>query len=495
MSDRIRVLLIVMLSLLAIPIVGLIVANNVSEKYDSQFNEAMAKEYKVTESDVIKTGISLHTLCAKDSSKGLAEICEYVDNIDYLQKGSLYTLILGIGLLAFIYLMKLGIGLNRARLALFFSPIATIAILVVSVSILLQGVILIYGFYITGVVYTEHVYPKIILILAIGAIIAVSALIKALFSALKAAPMFVFSEKITNENGSKLIKFVDDIATKIGATPPKNIIVGLEPNFYVTAGKVAIAETGEVLEGTTMYLSLPFLSIFSKDELSAVIGHELGHFKGEDTAYSMRFYPAYKKLYNALNNLQTNDAESQSIFSVIALAPLSFILNEFSTTERTIGRTRELEADKAGSSVAGNIALISSLLKVSEFAPIWGELRKYNIDTLNEGNIFNNLSNLYLDVSDNRFENLDFEASSEQLLTTVQSHPTDTHPTINERMQSLNVEIKDINKELLKPSKTNLDVYLDNANEVNEKLTIQEHRLMIQHGLATLPEQQQEAAA
>lgn len=494
MSNRIKVLMIVMLSLLAIPVIGLIIANNISDKYDSMFNEAIAKEYKVAESDVIKTGVTLHKLCATDTSKGLAEVCEYVDYIDYLKQGSFYTLILGIGLLAFVYLMKIGIGLDRARLALFFSPIATIAITVVSVSILLQSVILIYGFYITEVVYTEHYHPKVILILAVGAMIAIYALTKALFSALKSAPMFVFSEKITNENGSKLIKLVDEIATKIGATPPKNIIVGLEPNFYVTAGKVAIAETGEVLEGTTMYLSVPFLSIFSKDELSAVIGHELGHFKGEDTAYSMRFYPAYKKLYNALNNLQQDDAESQSIFSAIALAPLSFVLNEFSTTERTIGRARELEADKAGSSVAGNIPLISSLLKVSEFSPVWGALRQHNIDTLNEGNVFNNLSNLYLDVSENRFENLDFEASSEQLLTTIQSHPTDTHPTINERMQSLNVESKDINKDLLKPSKTSLAEYLDNADELNEKLTIQEHRLMIRYGVAKLPEQEEAAA-
>jgi Zn-dependent protease with chaperone function len=492
MNERIKVLMIVMLSLLAIPITGLIIANNISNKYESQFNEAMAKEYKVSESDVIKTGVTLHILCAENSGKTLDGICEYVDNIDYLKKGSLYTLILGISLLAFVYLMKLGIGLNRARLALLFSPIATITILVVSVSILLQSVILIYGFYITEVVYTEKYHPKIIFILALGALLAIYALTKALFSALKSAPMFVFSEKITSENGSKLIKLVDEIATKIGATPPKNIIVGLEPNFYVTAGKVAIADTAQLLEGTTMYLSLPFLSIFSKDELSAVIGHELGHFKGEDTAYSMRFYPAYKKLYNALNNLQQDDNESQSIFSVIALAPISLVLNEFSKTERTIGRARELEADKAGSSVVGNVPLISSLLKISEFAPIWSELRQYNIDKLNEGNIFNNLSNLYIDVSENRFENLDFEASSEHLLTTVQSHPTDTHPTISERMQSLNVEIKDINKELLKPSKTNIDVYLNNVDEINEKLTIQEHKLMIHYGVAKLPEQQED---
>ena len=223
--------------------------------------------------------------------------------------------------------------------------------------------------------------------------------------------------------------------------------------------------------------------------MSAVIGHELGHFKGEDTVYSIRFYPAYIKLYNAINNVQQNNSDSQSIFSAIAVAPLSFVLNEFSTTERTIGRIRELEADKAGSSVNGSLPLISSLLKVSEYGAIWSDLRRYNIDTLNEGKIYNNLTAFYTDFSDNIFENLNFEASSEILLASTISHPTDTHPTIIERMHSLKVDRDKLNKELIKPSQTPLTDYIDNADSINESLTLQEHRLMISYGYAKLPEE------
>jgi Zn-dependent protease with chaperone function len=495
MKVRIMSLIIVTLSILVVPIVGLVIADNVSQKYDAQFQAAVAEAYKVTEAKVVEAGIDLHKLCSDTkTASSFSDACSYINQIDLLKTASFYTLILGLVLLVFIYLIKLVIGLNRARLAALFAPVATITIAVISISILLQGAILIYGFYIAEVVYTEHYHPKIIILLALGAIITSYALIKAAFGALKSKPKFVFSEKITSENGSKLINLVKDIANKIGSEIPTNIIVGIEPNFYITAGKVEIAETGEILEGTTMYLSLPFLSIFSKEELSAVIGHELGHFKGEDTVYSIRFYPAYIKLYNAINNVQQNNSDSQSIFSAIAVAPLSFVLNEFSTTERTIGRIRELEADKAGSSVNGSLPLISSLLKVSEYGAIWSDLRRYNIDTLNEGKIYSNLTTCYTDFSNNFFENLNFEASSETLLASTISHPTDTHPTIVERMHSLKIDRDKLNKELMKPSQTPLTDYIDDADSINESLTLQEHRLMINYGYAKLPEENENNA-
>lgn len=494
MSNKFKSFVFAALGLLAIPLIGLLIGYNISSKYESEFVSAIADEYKVSTSKVEEVGLSLTKLCADNKDSALNEVCGYVDNINLLIDASLATLAIGIVLLLSIFLLKQFIGLSRTKLAILFNPIATLSIVVISISTLLQGAILVYGFYIAEVVYTKQYHPKIVFLIGLGALIATFALFKAAFSALEKKPMYVNAEKITKENGSKLIKLVDDLAHKIGAAPPNNILLGLEPNFYVTAAQVAIAETGEVLKGTTMYLSLPFLNILSENELAAVIGHELGHFKGEDTVYSMRFYPPYTKLYNAMSNLQQqNEGGSQALFASVALAPLALILAEFATTERTIGRTRELEADRTSATVNGGQPLISSLLKISEYSPIWSELRMFNIDTLNEGNVFKNLANLFTDASEKRFDKLDFSDNLEQLLTTSQSHPTDTHPTISERMQSLGVKIEEISKELLKPSNTKIENYLNNPNEINEKLTVQEHRLMIAYGYVNLPQEEEVA--
>ena len=73
MKVRIMSLIIVTLSILVVPIVGLVIAGNVSQKYDTQFQAAVAEAYKVTEAKVVEAGIDLHKLCSdtKTASEGV----------------------------------------------------------------------------------------------------------------------------------------------------------------------------------------------------------------------------------------------------------------------------------------------------------------------------------------------------------------------------------------------------------------------------------------
>jgi Zn-dependent protease with chaperone function len=495
MKYRLKNLLIVLISLLAIPLIGLLIAYNIDGKYESDFITAVAESANVTTNEVSDKGITLSAACSENGGEGLGlrKICDYVEDILLLKTASIYSLIGGFILILFVLVSRRIIGLKRKRLAALFSPITLLTMLGLSASIIVQGTILVYGVYISEVVYTEHFHPKLIIILGLGAIIAAYILIKSVFASFKSNPTLVFGEKITGENGNGLIGFVNNIANAVGARAPDNIVLGLEPSFYVTAATVALAGDKGALKGTTMYLSLPFLSIFSKEELVAVIGHELGHFKGEDTLYTMRFYPAYSRLYNALNGLneQAQKESAANIFGIPAIATLTFVLNEFSITERTIGRGREFEADKVGASVAGGLALITALLKVSVYAELWNELRRFNIQKLAEGVVYNDLANIYCEASENRYGNLNFEETIQNLLVFQMSHLTDTHPTLNERMSALNIENSKLKKELLKPANTDLNEYFSEIEKLTENLSVNEHRLMVAFGYVALPDNQQ----
>ena len=325
--------------------------------------------------------------------------------------------------------------------------------------------------------------------LAIGAVaitglIASITLLSTAFEMNKEQPMMVFGKKLIPANGDKLVALVNAIASKTNAEKPDNVIVGLEPSFYVTATKIKLAETGEVLPGTSMYVSLSFLSILNEDELTAVIGHELGHFKGQDTIYSLKFSPAYSRLSKSVNSVK--DA---GVTSLPALATLGFVFSEFATVEREIGRSRELEADKVGASLNGPLALVTALLKFSLFTSQWNSLRQFNVEKLNEGIIYPNLADLHKDLANIQFENIDFDDVYQALLGVQISHPTDTHPSIKQRMSSLGVDEKAIIKEMLLPSNVSLSNYLINANEIAEEITLDEHRLVIALGYAKLPEQ------
>jgi Zn-dependent protease with chaperone function len=52
-----------------------------------------------------------------------------------------------------------------------------------------------------------------------------------------------------------------------------------------------------------LYCSLPLCRILSGSEVSAVIDHELGHFKGLDTNFSESFYPIYCGTASAIGAL------------------------------------------------------------------------------------------------------------------------------------------------------------------------------------------------
>ena len=52
-------------------------------------------------------------------------------------------------------------------------------------------------------------------------------------------------------------------------------------------------------EGRVLYLPLPYMAFLDRAQVSAVIAHELGHFTGEDTGYSLRFAPIYRSFLTA----------------------------------------------------------------------------------------------------------------------------------------------------------------------------------------------------
>ena len=242
--------------------------------------------------------------------------------------------------------------------------------------------------------------------------------------------VFIDADK---ENYADLWKFTKAIAEKIGAPVPNNIAIGLEPTFYATSANVKVLSSDANLTGETLYISLPLMRLFTKDEFGAVVGHELGHFKGSDVAYTMKFAP----LYRALSTAVDKTANEARVMSIPALAVLSFLLDRFSLAEKEISRQREFEADKVGANAVSSEALCAALIKVTAFSNLWNDLMYDVVENLEYGRPVNNLSSLYasrvaFDTDADAAgkvvrENLDFKIP----------HPTDTHPTLSERLDNL----------------------------------------------------------
>jgi Zn-dependent protease with chaperone function len=267
---------------------------------------------------------------------------------------------------------------------------------------------------------------------------------------------------------------------------------GLDPNFYVTSAKVSIIGDNVGDYGETLYLSAPLLRILKPREFIAVIAHELGHFAGKDTIYTNRFAPIYAQLTRSLSGL--SDMEHTSDLAKLpGFVLLSLLLAIFSTKERAIGRKRELEADKVAASVAGPEPLVSALVKISLVSHKWQEVRQGNVDALNSGYVTDNLCDVFIrHMSDT----LPTDSTvRDRLVVALESekgsHPTDTHPTIAERARSLKVDVENVAKQAIvdlrhvvdAPENGVLPEYMENY------LTMLEHRVLIQLGHASIPEE------
>ena len=118
-------------------------------------------------------------------------------------------------------------------------------------------------------------------------------------------PLEMFGQVVTPEQAPGLWRHVNEVAGKLGALPPDHIVVSLAQGFYVTSSEATVQPANTSLQGRTLHVPLLYLGLLSREEVGAVIGHELAHFAGKDTEYSLRFLPIYDGINRSLKAVFT----------------------------------------------------------------------------------------------------------------------------------------------------------------------------------------------
>jgi Zn-dependent protease with chaperone function len=477
----------------AIPLIGLMIGLGIVAYYQSLLNGAVEKNLGAGSAEVIASGqTQLSKVCAK-SIEDLADLCDAYGHVHLLELTSAVTLLAGLLLVATIYFGARYAAVSRERLLRVFSPGIKAVLGVLFLIVLAQGAIATYGAYILETTLIHRVHFVVIGGIGVGAIFGAFSMMKAGLAFSRRALTNVLGQAITQEYEPRLWALVNQTAATLGATPPNTIVMGLEPNFYVTSADVVVYPGAIKQPNETMYLSLPLMRILSQEELTGVIGHELGHFRGEDTKFSLGFYPIYAGTSQALLAVAIHRAQnsgSVGLALIPAIAVLSFFIEHFARAERTIGRQRELEADKAGASVASPAALATALLKTDALIPLWGDTRKSLVEALNQGTPHLNASSLYAQL---------VAASSQPELLNkagepASTHPTDTHPPTAVRVEALGLSVEALKESALKIDPSTLSIHLlDHAAELEESLTKIEHDFLLEMGAARMPEKVEEA--
>ena len=469
-----------------IPIAALCISSLVSQSYQGDFIASMMDYARENNLSVQTDRIpDYRDLCATHNPED-AELCAPARQLEIFEFGALVSLAVGLGLFGLLALARLYAGHNRQRLAFVLPPLTRVMVLGLSLSIILQGAVAVFGIYIAETVFIGRVHFVVLAGIAFAAVIGGVNLVEASFKAMQTLNLAIQGVVIDNATGPDLIALVHEVADEVGARRPDNIVVGLEPSFFVTGAEVTVYPAAEDLTGSTLYLPVPFLRILSQDELRAVIGHEMGHFIGEDTEYSLKFYPAYARLETAMHALIDEHGRIDYV-KVPTLSFLQLLHDEFSVVERKIGREREISADRIGAKVSNAKALATSLLKFSLFADSWATLRAENVDRLNQGEFLTDLNAEYVDVCQKAFKEMDFAERKNDLLAFEMAHPNDTHPTLRERLSALGIDSGIFHKEDMALANNPLTGLLTAYDKIAVQLTKAEHRKMIGQGFADPP--------
>lgn len=395
----------------------------------------------------------------------LSRVCEPYKNTRHLREIALGTaatpVLYSLLLVAFSFRCRA----NRTLLLRIFRPGIYVSTMLVALLLLLQWLLisgLFYGFGFGRLTGDDYFW-----IVLLGVVAAVGAffIVRPILMGVPRAKTTVLGVQLKESEYPRIWEFIRHLAAHVGARHPDNLVVGFTPNFFVTEATVdCISGT---LEGATMYLSLPLCRILSPKELSAVVFHELSHFKGEDAKFTIHFYPIYRGASDSLYGVSNASARFANIGSYIPIAGfkimfliaslslfpsiylLRFFFDAFSYAENQIGREREIAADALAAEVQGSEPIANALVKLAAFSSIWDGVVRWAKRAHSEGIVrlgedsyeprqfFSNMSQLFCamvqdSASPDCLKDLDLVKSS---------HPTDTHPPLSVRLSALNTSL------------------------------------------------------
>jgi len=262
--------------ILGIPLIGFSVAQGIQNYYNSELRDALKKQFPDADPTAIANA-TLTRLCEERTSE-LREICSTNHNLYLMSAAAVWAGSVGVLLLVGIRLAGSLARSNRRVLLWVFKPGLFFTALLLILLTLVHAVVAMAAMYYVESAFLGRVHVFIIGAIGFGALAGVVAMARNVFSLVRKAGTLVIGKIASRTDAPDLWKRIDGIADRLRALRPESLVLGLDPNFFVTEADVTCL-TGNCT-GRTLYCSLPLMRILSTNEFDAIIGHELGHYKG-----------------------------------------------------------------------------------------------------------------------------------------------------------------------------------------------------------------------
>ncbi len=235
---------------------------------------------------------------------------------------------------------------------------------------------------------------------------------------------FMINVSYHAEWDARLQDVVNDVAYRLGVKPPKAVVVRCPPNAFAY---------GNFLTGRYVAVSDALLQMLSRDELEAVIGHEIGHHKHRDNLVmlffgllpSIIFYLGYALIHASLREEDRRGAQLAAVG--IAAVVISFVVQ---ILVLAFSRLREYYADFEGVLATSKDAMQRSLAKIhlfyERYPSFMGEIADSKLKTLFIYALVNAVANPITRMEIERLKRMEVSPLQEFL---------STHPPIPKRLR------------------------------------------------------------
>ena len=390
---------------------------------------AVAFFVNLTQADELPVGVQMSEVCADQRFSG-EPFCFVHSIAAVMPPVAVGTIVTLATLLALIGVGQRWVAQRPERIMTVFLP----GLLIMQLSVI--GMMIAVGFlgaavaFLVPVMVLDVVIPSMLGLIAIGIGLGIFGVLRAIAGMGARARVDVLGNDVTREQEPELHRLVDDVARRVGAEPPGRIIVGLEPQFFVTEADVRSLDG--LRPARTLVISGPVSRQLSIGELEAVVGHEMAHFQAGDIEMTRRFFPVYRSAISSLIAILATTGDITRLIVLPPVAVISRFLDAFSTVAASISRERELAADKQGAEATRTSDMATALFTVHRCAEAWPGAVDALADELTSGAQPTATVAAFLDTS----VELSPESRSELDRQSL-GHPTDTHPPLSHRLSSL----------------------------------------------------------
>jgi heat shock protein HtpX len=175
------------------------------------------------------------------------------------------------------------------------------------------------------------------------------------------------AQEVDAQTAPDLCELVRDLADRAGLPMPRIYLMdNPQPNAFAT---------GRNPDHAAVAATTGLLQMLSRDELAAVIAHELAHIKNRDTltmtitatiAGAISMLAQFGLFFGGGHRENNNGVGALGSIALVILAPLAAMI-----VQMAISRAREYAADEKGARICGEpMSLASALAKIADAAEV-----------------------------------------------------------------------------------------------------------------------------